>query len=311
MTAQATAHAPNAAAPAQSTPTPVAQSPASPLPAQAPAATPVGPRNILEAIIAVRNKVKYVQKQKAKDEKAIKYTFAGIENMLAELRDTLDATGIVIYPSGNRVVSSDRIETNSGGKTNSLRIEVSYTVTHAASGTTLEPDPVGIGEANDSGDKATPKCFTLALKQVLRQLFLIETGDMDPEAYANRDDHQSLEDAGSYTKALYAITHADNDASAEKFLRAARERFHQGRYTQDQWETLETAYLGNLAKRKAKQPAKSEAASQTPIAAPNQSAPGQQRQPPQQPARNGGRAQTVNRTTPPARPSPASSRPNA
>lgn len=134
--------------------------------------------SIHAAIIEVRKQARYVKK---KTSKGLNYSFAGIEELLRELRTAMDEYGICIYPIKQSVIATDVRDTSTGGKNYVVKVEMTYRLVHALSDTHQEVQVVG--EAADTGDKAVNKASTAALKLALRQAFLIETGEMDPDEY--------------------------------------------------------------------------------------------------------------------------------
>lgn len=136
------------------------------------------------AILAVMAEVGYVQKTGQVRGGGMNYKFAGEAAMLAALRPHMIANGLVMLPVG--VSLSEHHETSprfyqgkeQGVKTSrTVRTVSTYRLAHR-SGEFVDLQVAGEGQ--DSGDKATAKAMTIALKYAIRQAFLIETGD-DPD----------------------------------------------------------------------------------------------------------------------------------
>ena len=180
--------------------------------------------NVYEAIVEVRKKVPYIQKRRS-PAGGINYSYADIETLLAAIKPAMDDAGIVVQPVGSEIISQELFESRSGAKMHRVLTRVRYVFVHAASSTKTDPVEV-IGEADDSGDKAVPKTFTLALKQALRQTFLIETGDMDPDNHPGVQRANGIvPDSRAYAAAAVALSgakDADNLANVWRTIEKQR-----------------------------------------------------------------------------------------
>lgn len=127
-----------------------------------------------EAILEVYEAVGYVQKQRAS---GLNYTIATEADFIAVLRPAMVKAGLTIHCESYNIAKDETFTTKSGGTSRRIVVEAKFVVTHKGGGIRRVSS---IGEANDSGDKASPKAQTIAQKYALRQLFLIETGD-DPD----------------------------------------------------------------------------------------------------------------------------------
>lgn len=108
------------------------------------------------------------------------FKFRGIDDVYNALHPLFAKHGILWAP---RVVSSEYVErrTKSGGGLTHCRLSVIYDVS-AADGTAMTVGPV-MGEAMDSGDKASSKALSIAFKTAVFQTFVIPTqGDNDPDS---------------------------------------------------------------------------------------------------------------------------------
>jgi hypothetical protein len=133
------------------------------------------------AKLAVMQAVPYCRKHKAEH---LNYTFASEADLIAHLRPAMLAKGLSVAPIAVSILEQGRYQTTKGALLNHVLIAVTFRLTHAPSGES--EDCQVLGEASDAGDKAAPKALTGALKYLLRQTFLIETGD-DPDRYASAD----------------------------------------------------------------------------------------------------------------------------
>lgn len=104
------------------------------------------------------------------------YNFRGIDDVYAVLNPMLVANKVVIIPE---MVSHEisQFESKSGGALFRAIVQVKYTIVHSQDNSSIEV--VVFGEGMDSGDKATPKAFSVAYKYMAFQLFCIpvDTGD--------------------------------------------------------------------------------------------------------------------------------------
>ncbi len=103
------------------------------------------------------------------------YQFRGVDDVVAHVQDVMAARGVVCVP---RVVERERemVDTKSGGKMASVRLLVEHTF-FAADGSSVTCTT--LGEAMDSGDKASNKAMSAALKYALTETLLIPTYEVD------------------------------------------------------------------------------------------------------------------------------------
>ena len=99
------------------------------------------------------------------------YQFRGIDDVMAHVQPVLAACGIVVTPE---VLERERemVATKSGGSMASVRLLVKHTF-YAKDGSSVVATT--LGEAMDSGDKASNKAMSAALKYALTQALLIPT----------------------------------------------------------------------------------------------------------------------------------------
>lgn len=132
--------------------------------------------NLHLAKLEVMKRVGYVQKGRST---GLSYSFAGEAALIEALRPAMIDNGLVMSgPIGEELLADQQYKTARGGDARRVLVKVRYRLTHAPSGEHEEYE--AIGEAADTSDKAVGKAETHALKYVLRQGFLIETGD-DPD----------------------------------------------------------------------------------------------------------------------------------
>lgn len=128
-----------------------------------------------KAVMAVMSEVDYVKKDGTNQQQGFK--FASAENIIAEVRASALKHGLIIGVSYTSVVDLETGHTKSGSAVYRCRVSCDITLRH---GKEFEVHTF-FGEGADSGDKALPKAKTMCLKQALRQLFLIETGEADAD----------------------------------------------------------------------------------------------------------------------------------
>lgn len=108
------------------------------------------------------------------------YAFRGIDDVYSALAPLLASNGLVIVPL---VISREVTErkTVKGAALFYVTVDVEYTLCATEDGSTATARI--IGEAMDSGDKATNKAMSAAYKYLCLQLFCIPTeGDNDADA---------------------------------------------------------------------------------------------------------------------------------
>lgn len=133
-----------------------------------------------EAVLCVMQEVPYVQKTGKVGSGSYGYTFAGEADFIERLHPALVKHGLTLQPVGAEVLFHEQYQTGKGAAMNRVAVRMAYRLTHAPSGQSR--DLAALGEGTDAGDKAIPKAQTIALKYVLRQMFVVETGN-DPDEH--------------------------------------------------------------------------------------------------------------------------------
>ena len=103
------------------------------------------------------------------------YSFRGIDDAYAAFQPVFAELGIFVVPTVQNITREER-QTKSGGALIYTTLTVKHTF-YASDGSSL--DAVTVGEAMDSGDKASNKAMSAALKYALTELFLIPTYEKD------------------------------------------------------------------------------------------------------------------------------------
>lgn len=164
---------------------------------------------IYKALAAVNKSIKAIGKDRTNQQQGFK--FRGIDDVMNELHSLFAANEIIILQTVNSVEVTER--TNQRGTALFyVRINVTYQFTHSDGS---HADITVYGEAMDSGDKATTKAMSIALKYALLQMFLIPTEEeKDPDAVAHEVKAKlpasNVETSPEFTKAIEMIDAADN-----------------------------------------------------------------------------------------------------
>lgn len=137
-------------------------------------------KNIYSAIAEVMTNVNAIAKGRKNAQQG--FAFRGIDDVMNELHPIMAAAGLFVVPT---VLHEERSQgtTSRGGPMFYTRLTIKFTF-YAQDGSSL--DAVVIGEAMDSGDKASNKALSVGLKYALLQVFCIPTeDDKDPDAEAH------------------------------------------------------------------------------------------------------------------------------
>lgn len=132
---------------------------------------------IYEAINQAMGKITAITKGRKNSTQGFQYR--GIDDVMNELHPILTECGIFVVPT---VLDEQRTTgtTAKGGTMFYTRLKIKFTF-YAKDGSSVES--IVIGEAMDSGDKASNKALSIGLKYALLQVFCIPTeDDKDPDA---------------------------------------------------------------------------------------------------------------------------------
>ena len=120
------------------------------------------------------------------------FQYRGIDDVMNELHSVLAKCGVFVVP---QVLDEARTtgKTKSGGDMFYTRLKIKFTF-YAEDGSFI--DSVVIGEAMDTGDKASNKALSVGLKYALLQVFCIPTEDeKDPDAQSPEPQAGSMKPA--------------------------------------------------------------------------------------------------------------------
>ena len=131
-----------------------------------------------EIIVAVMNDVQAVAKRDRNE--AQRFNFRGIDAVLNAVGPAFRKHGGFIVPNVLDT-RTESLPSKNGGSLNVVRLTVEFGVY----GTEGEPIVgVVVAEAFDSGDKATAKAMSVALRTFLLQLLALPTDEPDPDSYS-------------------------------------------------------------------------------------------------------------------------------
>lgn len=135
---------------------------------------------IYGAIIDAMGQISAVSKSRTNGTQG--FAYRGIDDVMNELHGILAKSRIFIVPT---VLAEERATgtTSRGGTMFYTRLKIKFTF-YADDGSNVES--VVIGEAMDTGDKASNKALSIGLKYALLQVFCIPTeDDKDPDAVSS------------------------------------------------------------------------------------------------------------------------------
>ena len=126
---------------------------------------------IYRAVIDAMGQISAVSKSRTNGTQG--FAYRGIDDVMNELHGILARSGIFIVPT---VLAEERATgtTSRGGTMFYTRLKIKFTF-YADDGSSVES--VVIGEAMDTGDKASNKALSIGLKYALLQVFCIPTED--------------------------------------------------------------------------------------------------------------------------------------
>ncbi len=132
---------------------------------------------IFPAMVAIMRDMKAIKKDGYNQGQ--KFKFRGIDDVYNTLNPILAEHGVFIAPEVLETTREER-QSKSGGVMAHVTTKVRYAF-YAEDGSSVSC--IVTGEGMDSGDKATPKALSIAMKYALFQTFCIPTEDIaDPDA---------------------------------------------------------------------------------------------------------------------------------
>lgn len=132
---------------------------------------------IYQTIAQVMQEINAISKGRKNQQQG--FSFRGIDDVMNELHPVMAKCGLFVVPE---VLEENRTEgkTQRGGAMFYTRLKIKFTF-YASDGSNVSA--VVIGEAMDTGDKASNKALSIGLKYAMIQVFCIPTEDeKDPDA---------------------------------------------------------------------------------------------------------------------------------
>lgn len=145
---------------------------------------------IYKAIIGVMKTINAIGKDRRNSQQ--NFAYRGIDDVMNELHGALAENGVFVVPE---VLDETRStgKSKSGGELYYTRLKTRFTF-YAGDGSSVSA--VVIGEAMDSGDKASNKALSIGLKYAMLQVFCIPTEDeKDPDAQSPQPQAGSMKPA--------------------------------------------------------------------------------------------------------------------
>ena len=145
---------------------------------------------IYKAIIGVMKTINAIGKDRRNSQQ--NFDYRGIDDVMNELHGALAENGVFVVPE---VLDETRStgKSKSGGELCYTRLKTRFTF-YAGDGSSVSA--VVIGEAMDSGDKASNKALSIGLKYAMLQVFCIPTEDeKDPDAQSPQPQTGSMKPA--------------------------------------------------------------------------------------------------------------------
>jgi len=131
---------------------------------------------IYESIVSAMADIEPIAKGRRNQKQG--FDFRGIDDIMNELQPVLKKHGLFVVPKVVNVIRAEK-QTNNGGALLYSIATMEYTM-YAKDGSFITGST--IGEGMDSGDKASNKAMSVALKYFLLQTFCIPTEDQkDPD----------------------------------------------------------------------------------------------------------------------------------
>jgi hypothetical protein len=151
------------------------------------------------------------------------FNFRGIDSVVNAVSPALQKFGVVVFPT----VEDCSYETVEIGRNRTamghVKVKVSYTFI-GANGDAIKATVVG--EAMDSGDKATAKAMSVAFRTALLQSLALPTDEADPDAqsYERSSSDDVLAPAAVLTK-IHQASDLQALASVGQYITANKEKY--------------------------------------------------------------------------------------
>ena len=160
---------------------------------------------IYEAIPAILADIDAIGKNRKNQQQG--FNFRGIDDVMNTLHPLLAKHKVFPTCEFSEVTRTER-ETAKGGTLFAVTMKGKYTL-HACDGSSVSTE--AIGEAMDSGDKATNKAMSACYKYAMFQLLCIPTEAVDPDEETHADIKPAAKQAPAESRADLAKRHAAED----------------------------------------------------------------------------------------------------
>lgn len=152
------------------------------------------PPGIATAVIEVMQALGTLGKDHERDDYSAKYNYASIDDFLQHVRGHCATAGLAIIPDEARDAETREITTSKGKPAVMWNARFAFTLIHS-SGESYGPIFKGV-EVHHTGAQSAGSAQSYALKQLMRGLFMIPTGDADdPDKsgvdIASKGEHQT------------------------------------------------------------------------------------------------------------------------
>lgn len=146
-------------------------------------------KNISLSLVAIIQDIGAIAKDQKNESQG--FRFRGIDSIFNALHPIFAAHGVLCVPCTKSLAQAEMVNSK-GNKVFRSTVTVIYRFT-SADGSTLDAEV--IGDAFDSADKSLPKAYSMALKTLMTEMFLIPTADL-----ADADNYDYTIDAASELK---------------------------------------------------------------------------------------------------------------
>jgi hypothetical protein len=143
------------------------------------------PTSIAKAVVQVMKSLGTLGKEHERDDYAAKYSYASIDDFIQHVRGHCAEAGLAIIPDEARDAETREITTSKGKPAVMWSARFGFTLIHEV-GESYGPIYKSV-EVHHTGAQSSGSAQSYALKQLMRGLFLIPTGDADDPDKAGVD----------------------------------------------------------------------------------------------------------------------------
>lgn len=148
------------------------------------------------------------------------FNFRGIDSVVNAVAPALQQWGVIVVPH----VEDYQYESVEIGKNRTVMGHVKVKVTYTFIGSA--GDAIGatvVGEAMDSGDKATAKAMSVAFRTALLQALCLPTDDIDPDAQSYERSATVVIDTQAIRKGIAEATNVETLAQIGQYITANKD----------------------------------------------------------------------------------------